>query len=93
MTTASELLDELDSDASLTPQRLKRLREDIRRYTGLTVPRGIAGVMPWYRDNREELLEALGEAAEAHTCETCGESFDSAAALAGHQNAHPDNEG
>lgn len=86
--TPADLLDELERDGPPTPQRLKRVRETVREHTGLTVPRGAAGVMPWWREHGEDVLAGLREAADRHTCDVCGESFGSAAALNGHQNAH-----
>lgn len=61
MLDPDELQAELDRDEPLTPQRLQALRAPIREHTDQVVPRGVAGVMPWWRDHAAVVSRRLNE--------------------------------
>lgn len=59
MLSATQLREEIDTGLGERPRRLQTLRNPIRVYTGLRVPRSLAQVEAWYDDHEDELMTAL----------------------------------
>lgn len=62
--TPEELQAEHENGFDGRPARIQRLREEIKAYTDLVPPRGVAGVMPWYREKKGVLTRRLNELVE-----------------------------
>ena len=61
MITATELLEEHENDFDGRPQRIQALREPIREYTDLRVPRSSAAVKEWYSAKKGVITKRLNE--------------------------------
>lgn len=63
---AQELYDEWTSGetSGVRPQRVKKLREDIRRHTGMYVPRRIPEIESWQPRMKGQITKKLRIAAE-----------------------------
>lgn len=63
--TPEELLEEWTSgDPGLRPARIQQVRDDLRTYTGLPVPRRVTAIEQWLDANRADVTSLLEEAVE-----------------------------
>lgn len=61
MITVHDLLDEHENDFGGRPRRIQALREPIREYTDLRVPRSLPAVEEWYSAKKGVITRRLNE--------------------------------
>lgn len=73
MLSAHELQEEHDRSFDGRPQRIQRVRDSIREYTGLDVPRGASDVEQWYSNKKGVITRRLNERVGDDDPDTGGE--------------------